>query len=81
MIYRRKLEMDLEELGAELSILRAATDEMRWSDRFKRVLEAVLTVGNALNASTFRGDARGFQLEALLKVCSSPSLDPVLLAG
>jgi hypothetical protein len=28
----------------------------------------VLAVGNALNASSFRGGARGFKLEALLKV-------------
>ena len=27
-----------------------------------------MTVGNALNGSSFRGGARGFQLEALLKV-------------
>lgn len=30
--------------------------------------QAVLTVGNALNGSSFRGNARGFQLDALLKV-------------
>lgn len=30
--------------------------------------KVVLAVGNALNGSTFRGNARGFQLEALLKV-------------
>lgn len=28
----------------------------------------MLSVGNALNGSSFRGGARGFQLEALLKV-------------
>lgn len=28
-------------------------------------------MGNALNNSTFRGGARGFQLDALLKVCHS----------
>jgi diaphanous 1 len=33
--------------------------------------KAVLVVGNALNGSSFRGGARGFQLEALLKVCDS----------
>jgi hypothetical protein len=31
-------------------------------------LKAVLVVGNVLNGSSFRGGARGFQLEALLKV-------------
>ena len=30
--------------------------------------QAVLTVGNALNGSSFRGVALGFKLEALLKV-------------
>jgi len=32
------------------------------------VKKVVLAVGNALNGSTFRGNARGFQLEALVKV-------------
>ena len=41
--------------------------------------QAVLTVGNALNGSSFRGGALGFKLEALLKVthpfhCPSASL-------
>lgn len=31
-------------------------------------LQAVLALGNALNGSTFRGGARGFHLDALLKV-------------
>jgi diaphanous 1 len=39
MIYWRKLEIDVDELGTELSVLRAATDELRGSKRFKRVLE------------------------------------------
>ena len=60
--------MDLEELRPELSILRNATDELRASAKFKTVLQIVLAVGNTLNAATFRGNAQGFQLEALLKV-------------
>lgn len=31
-------------------------------------MQVVRAVGNTLNASTFRGNARGFQLDALLKV-------------
>lgn len=65
---RRRFEMDLEELRPELSILRNATDELRASAKFKSVLQVVLAVGNSLNAATFRGNAQGFQLEALLKV-------------
>lgn len=33
-----------------------------------RILKLVLAVGNALNSSSFRGGARGFKLDALLKV-------------
>jgi hypothetical protein len=35
--------------------------------------QGVLAIGNALNGSTFRGGAQGFQLESLLKVCIIPS--------
>lgn len=68
-IYRRKLDLEIEEIRPELNILRNASREVRHSNRFKQVLQAILAVGNALNGSTFRGEARGFQLEALLKVC------------
>ncbi|KAL5507835.1 hypothetical protein ACEPAH_5453 [Sanghuangporus vaninii] len=68
MLYRRKLELDIEETRPELDIVRHATKELKSSTRFKQVLKAVLTTGNALNGSSFRGNARGFQLEALLKM-------------
>ncbi|KAF8351690.1 hypothetical protein F5887DRAFT_938683 [Amanita rubescens] len=68
MIYRRKLELDIEELRPELDHLKIACRELRTSPRFKKVLQAVLAIGNALNVSTFRGEARGFQLDALLKL-------------
>ncbi|KZV64586.1 actin-binding FH2, partial [Peniophora sp. CONT] len=68
MIFRRRLELDVEELRPELDIVRCAGKEMRGGDRFRGVLGAVLAVGNALNGSTFRGGARGFKLDALLKL-------------
>jgi hypothetical protein len=83
MLYRRRLELDVEEIRPELDILHSASRELKASQRFKRVLQvrnasracvaiytrqAVLTVGNALNGSSFRGGALGFKLEALLKV-------------
>ncbi|KAG6910997.1 hypothetical protein DXG01_006051 [Tephrocybe rancida] len=68
MLYRRKLDLDIAEIRPELNILRNASRELRMSSKFKQILQAVLSVGNALNGSTFRGDARGFQLDALLKL-------------
>lgn len=68
MLYRRKLDLEIEETRPELNIVRHASYELRSSPRFKKVLQAVLAVGNALNGSTFRGGARGFQLDALTKL-------------
>jgi diaphanous 1 len=87
MLYRRKLELDMEELKPESLILRAATEELKQSIKLKRILavrglysrrrlspcssllrQTVLAIGNSLNASTFRGNAQGFQLNALDKV-------------
>ncbi len=46
MIYRRKLELDVEEIRPELDILHSASRELKASQRFKRVLQ----VRNALQA-------------------------------
>lgn len=68
MLYRRKLDLDIEEIRPELAILRNACTELKGSKKFKQVLQAVLAIGNVLNGSTFRGGARGFQLEGLSKL-------------
>lgn len=68
MLYRRRLEMEMEELKPDLTILRSAATELRDSQRFKKLLQTVLAIGNTLNASTFRGGATGFSLDSLLKV-------------
>jgi hypothetical protein len=46
----------------------------RWENNFGLTstvayisLQAILAIGNSLNGSNFRGGARGFQLEVLLK--------------
>jgi diaphanous 1 len=38
MLYRRKLELDIEEIRPELNIVRNASHELRSSVKFKRVL-------------------------------------------
>ena len=39
MVYRRRLELDVEEIRPELDILHSASRELRMSQRFKRVLQ------------------------------------------
>jgi hypothetical protein len=68
MIYRRKSEIDLAEIRPELDALWNASRELRQCQKFKQVLKVVLAIGNVLNASSFRGGARGFQLDSLAKV-------------
>ncbi|KAI0034599.1 hypothetical protein K488DRAFT_83894, partial [Vararia minispora EC-137] len=68
MIFRRRLELDVEELRPELDILRNASREVKGPPGPASAFQAVLSVGNALNGSTFRGGARGFKLDALLKL-------------
>ena len=39
MLYRRKLEVEVEEVRPELNIVRNASQELRGSPRFRRVLQ------------------------------------------
>ncbi|GAA5950997.1 hypothetical protein JCM3765_004650 [Sporobolomyces pararoseus] len=73
MLYRRRLEIEMEELKPDLSMLRTAASELRESRRFKNVLQTVLAIGNTLNASTFRGGASGFSLDSLLRLRDTKS--------
>jgi diaphanous 1 len=38
MLYRRKLELDIEEIRPELNIVRTASQELKSSPKFKQVL-------------------------------------------
>ncbi|SPO21738.1 related to Diaphanous protein homolog 1 [Ustilago trichophora] len=76
MVYMRKFELDLEELKPDLRILKHAVDEINASTKFKSVLHTVLTIGNVLNSSTFRGEAAGFQLSDLLKLRDTKPSQP-----
>ncbi|KAK0527084.1 hypothetical protein OC834_004561 [Tilletia horrida] len=68
MLYARKFHVDLAEIKPDLRAMRRAVEELKGSEKFKKILEVVLALGNTLNSSTFRGDARGFQLTDLLKL-------------
>jgi hypothetical protein len=46
-----------------------------------RILEAVLAVGNHLNGGTYRGQATGFKLDALLKLMDVKGSDKQTRCG
>ncbi|KAF1790769.1 WASH complex, subunit CCDC53 [Phytophthora cactorum] len=64
------------ETQAQLDTLVAATDQVTESDKFRRVLEHILAIGNYLNGSTPRGGAYGFKLDTLMKLHTLKSVDP-----
>jgi hypothetical protein len=53
-----------------------ASDEVKKSDRLKRILTVVLMMGNFLNANSYRGAATAFRLDSLLKLSQVVSKNP-----
>lgn len=74
--YKLQFESRILETQAQLDTLVAATDQVSESDKFRRVLEHVLAIGNYLNGSTPRGGAYGFKLDTLTKLHALRSVDP-----
>lgn len=74
--YKLQFENRILETQAQLDTLVAATDQVAESDKFRRVLEHVLAIGNYLNGSTPRGGAYGFKLDTLTKLHTLRSIDP-----
>ncbi|KAF8945986.1 hypothetical protein BGZ47_001547 [Haplosporangium gracile] len=77
MIFRRRLEIDVGELKPEMDVLRLTIEELHSSRRLKSLLKTVLLIGNHLNATSFRGNAYGFQLDALLKIRDTKGADNI----
>lgn len=55
-----------EETVSALHTIKVACQQVRESDRLRRVFECVLMVGNALNRGTHRGNAGGVRVQSLL---------------
>ncbi|XP_057969779.1 formin-like protein 18 [Malania oleifera] len=58
----------VSDLRNNLNTVNAAAEEIRNSLKLKRVMQTILSLGNALNQGTARGSAIGFRLDSLLKL-------------
>ncbi|XP_028782655.1 formin-like protein 18 [Neltuma alba] len=58
----------VSELRRDLNIVNSASEEIRSSVKLKRIMQTILSLGNALNHGTARGAAIGFRLDSLLKL-------------
>eukprot|EP01018_Ginkgo_biloba_P019007 Gb_27500 [translate_table: standard] len=58
----------VKELRSSLEIINDASREVRESVKLRRIMQTILSLGNALNQGTARGSAIGFKLDSLLKL-------------
>ncbi|KAL6216041.1 hypothetical protein ACLB2K_009268 [Fragaria x ananassa] len=58
----------VSDLRKNLNTVNSVADEIRNSEKLKRTMQTILSLGNALNHGTARGSAIGFRLDSLLKL-------------
>ncbi|CAI9768969.1 unnamed protein product [Fraxinus pennsylvanica] len=75
MLYRETFEDEVFHLRKSFSMLEEACKELRSSQLFLKLLEAVLKTGNRMNVGTIRGGATAFKLDALLKLADVKGTD------
>ncbi|KAK6937922.1 Formin, FH2 domain [Dillenia turbinata] len=75
LLYVANFESEIEYLKRSFDTLEAASEELRNSRMFLRLLEAVLKTGNRMNVGTIRGDAHAFKLDTLLKLVDVKGTD------
>ena len=68
IIFRSQYETRRKEIVGEIEALIKACDELRRSDRLRKLMALILKVGNLINTGGEGDMARGFGLDALLKL-------------
>ncbi|XP_031131860.1 formin-like protein 11 [Ipomoea triloba] len=68
MLFKETFEDEVFLLRRSFSTAEEACKELRSSQLFLKLLEAVLKTGNRMNNGTVRGGAKAFKLDALLKL-------------
>ncbi|ERM96350.1 hypothetical protein AMTR_s00001p00219300 [Amborella trichopoda] len=66
--FRITFSTQVKELRANLNTINNASREVKDSLKLRRVMQTILSLGNALNQGTARGSAIGFKLDSLLKL-------------
>jgi hypothetical protein len=69
VLFKMRYDDAIEAAQSDLRALREATEATIGCTRLHALLQAVLEVGNELNAGTAKGGASGFKLSSLLKFC------------
>lgn len=75
MLYRASFKEEVIYIRKSFKTLEAASEELKSSRLFLKLLEAVLKTGNRMNVGTIRGDAQAFKLDTLLKLVDVKGTD------
>lgn len=66
--FKIQFRSQVVDLRKNLNIVNCTSEEVRNSVKLKRIMQTILSLGNALNHGTARGSAVGFRLDSLLKL-------------
>ncbi|CAK9146645.1 unnamed protein product [Ilex paraguariensis] len=66
--FKMQFGSQVSDLKNSLNLVNSASEEVRNSVKLKRIMQTILSLGNALNHGTARGSAVGFRLDSLLKL-------------
>ncbi|XP_057510950.1 formin-like protein 18 isoform X1 [Actinidia eriantha] len=66
--FKIQFHTQVSDLSNNLNIVNSVSEEIRNSAKLKRIMQTILSLGNALNHGTARGSAVGFRLDSLLKL-------------
>jgi formin 2 len=75
LVFKGTAESNLRKVTEEYELVATAAADLKNCARFVTVLEGILAVGNHLNGGTYRGQARGFRLETLLRLTDVKAVD------
>ncbi|XVE53664.1 hypothetical protein DITRI_Ditri03aG0021000 [Diplodiscus trichospermus] len=66
--FKIQFRSQVSDLRRSLNVVNSAVEEIRNSFKLRRIMQTILSLGNALNQGTARGSAIGFRLDSLLKL-------------
>jgi Mg2+ and Co2+ transporter CorA len=75
MLFRSVFKNRFDDINASIRTLNAACDELRSSEKFRKLMAVILTVVNQINTGGEGNMAIGFTLDALLKLNEAKAFD------
>ncbi|KAG6657842.1 formin-like protein 3 [Carya illinoinensis] len=75
LLFMSSAQEEISSVKESLETLEVASNKLRSSRLFLKLLEAVLKTGNRMNDGTFRGGAHAFKLDTLLKLSDVKGTD------